>query len=365
MLEFDVALKENMSKIPVVSIIGRPNVGKSTLFNRLVGKRVAIVDKTAGTTRDRVVELMQWNEKPFILIDTAGFITDFFGFEEAEIEKKAQKQIEQSIADSDLILLVVDIKSGITPSDKAIANLARKANKKIIVVCNKADSPEWEKKADEFAALGFADVVFTSSASGRRTGLLLDRITHELPKAEQEKNKLKKVAIIGRPNVGKSTLFNAICNEEIAIVSGVAGTTRDSIKIKLSFGDNRNETFEIIDTAGLRRRGRIKPGIEKYSVFRSIESIIASNLVLLVIDAAEGITRSDAHLCKLALDNRKNVLIVLNKIDLLKHGTKDEIKNLYRFAFLGKQKMVAVSAANKSNIQLLINEIFQELKSSN
>jgi len=350
-----------MTKIPVVSVIGRPNVGKSTLFNKIIGKRLSIVDATAGTTRDRVAQLTTWNNKPFVLLDTAGLIVDFYGFEEAEIEKKAQIQIEQSIKESDAVMLVVDIKRGLAPEDEQIAKIARRFDKRIILVCNKADSLEWERKNTEFSKLGFDEIVYVSAAVGRRMGILLDSLTRDFKEIKLEENKIKKVAIIGRPNVGKSSLFNALCDDEIAIVSDIAGTTRDAIKVEVNLGGSEAKSFEIIDTAGFRRRGKIAPGIEKFSIYRSIDSIVAADLVLLVMDGAQGLTRQDAHLCELALNNGKKIIVVLNKIDLLKKQITDEIENLFRFPFLNKQKTIAVSAKTGQNLNLLVREIVHEL----
>lgn len=352
-----------MKNLPVVSIIGRPNVGKSTLFNRLVGRRMAIVDPTAGTTRDRVVERVSWEGKDFILIDTAGLIVDFYGFDEAAIEKKAQDQIAESISESDVVLLVADMKSGLAPQDEQIAKLARKYSKRVILVLNKADDPRRDAVSGEFARLGFDESVCMSAISGRKSWELLDLVTRDFEKTEKAEDKLKRVAIIGRPNVGKSSLLNAICDKQIAIVSDIPHTTRDSIKVKISGGD-KSDSFEIIDTAGLRKRGRIEKTLERYSVMRSIFSILDCDLVLLVVDSAEGLTRQDAHLAQLALKNRKKLILVINKIDLLKNQTADEIANLFRFPFLSKQRSVAVSAQTKQNIEVLVRELIKELKTS-
>ena len=350
-----------MKNLPIVSIIGRPNVGKSTLFNRLVGRRMAIVDPTAGTTRDRVVGCVDWEGKNFVLIDTAGLIVDFYGFDEASIEKKAQDQIENSISESDVVLLVVDMKSGLVPQDEQIAKLARKYSKRVILVLNKADDPHRDTVGGEFARLGFSESVCISAISGRKSWELLDLVTRDFRKDRKIENKLKKVAIIGRPNVGKSSLLNAICSKEIAIVADAPGTTRDSIKVKISTEDKSNG-FEIIDTAGLRKRGRIEKTLERYSVMRSIFSILNCDLVILVVDAAEGLTRQDAHLAQLSLKNHKKIILVINKIDQLKEQMANEIVNLFRFPFLSKCKSVAVSAKTKQNIDILFREITRELQ---
>jgi GTP-binding protein len=322
---------------------------------------LAIVDPTAGTTRDRVVERISWEGKDFVLIDTAGLIVDFYGFDEAAIEKKAQDQIAKSISESDVVLLVVDMKSGLVPQDEQIAKLARKYSKRVIVVFNKADDPRRDAVSGEFARLGFDESVCVSAISGRRSWELLDLITRDFRKTEETKNRLKRVAIIGRPNVGKSSLLNAICNKQIAIVSDIPGTTRDSIKVEIS-AKGKSGGFEIIDTAGLRKRGRIEKTLERYSVMRSIFSILDCDLALLVADSTEGLTRQDAHLAQLALKNQKKLILVINKIDLLKNQTTDEIDNLFRFSFLNKQKSVAVSSKTGQNIDILVGEIVKSLK---
>ncbi|MCX6809381.1 MAG: ribosome biogenesis GTPase Der [Candidatus Berkelbacteria bacterium] len=352
-----------MQSPPVVAIIGRPNVGKSTLFNRLVGKREAIVAYEAGTTRDRVMAEVEWNNKKFILFDTAGLILDFFGFDEAEIEKKAQEKINDVLSDSDIILLVLDQQSGVTAEDEEIAKKIRKLNKRVIVVFNKSDSLSHEESSSLQNTLGFKESMAVSAISGRRTGQLLDYLTNDFIEPEKPSTKSPKISIIGRPNVGKSTLFNVLAGSDVAIVSDTSGTTRDLVKVKTDIlKSNDDVPIELIDTAGFRKRGKIKPGIEKFSVIRSVEAIYKSDLSLLVVDAAEGFSRPDAHLAQLALDKKTKIIIVLNKIDLLKNQTKDEIKNLNKFYFLTKLTMVAVSAKNKLNIELLISEIIRTLK---
>jgi len=346
-----------MNKLPIVSIVGRPNVGKSTLFNRIVGFRQAIVSKTPGTTRDRIVAEVEWGDNEFMLVDTAGLLIDYFGFEDKKIEQSSQEQIDMALEASDLILLVVDSKEGATAHDKEVAKKIRKTGKDIILVVNKADTREQEKLADQFGPFGFDKIIATSAVTGRRSGDLLDMIVENLPATKVKKNEKKqilKLSIVGRPNVGKSTLFNALIGEKRSIVSDTPGTTRDSLKIKIEVGSGKKTIeLELIDTAGFRRKGRIKQGIERFSVIRTIESIYKSDIVLLIIDAHEGITRGDAHLAQLACDNRKELIIGLNKIDL--SGTK--IPELYRFEFITKKVRVAISAKKEKNLDLLLDEI--------
>jgi len=349
-----------MQKLPVVAIVGRPNVGKSTLFNRLIGFRQAIISDTPGTTRDRIFKEIIWNNKPFILFDTAGFLSDFYGFKEDQVERLAQKGIEMAAKEASLILFVIDAKSGLTPYDEEVASNLRKLGKKVVLVVNKADSQKHELIIDEYKRLGAQEIIAVSAISGRRTGDLLDLITKDFKESVVEREKTLGLAIVGRPNVGKSTLFNVLAKEERAIVSEVPGTTRDKndfeIKIESS---GKSVRLRIVDTAGLRRRGKIVPGIERFSAIRTIDSIIESDLVVLLVDSKEGITRGDAHLGQMALDKKKQLLIVLNKIDLLKERGKHEIPNLNRYAFLAKNKMIAISAKDKVNIGLLKDEVLK------
>jgi len=340
--------------LPIVSIVGRPNVGKSTLFNRLTGKRVAITAKEAGTTRDAVTSEISWNNKNFVLIDTAGLLFDFYCFTEEEIERKAQDKLAQSISSSDIILFVLDSKTGVTPEDKKAASLIRKHAKDVIVIWNKADDLKWENKIDEADELGFGVKIATSSITGRRSGQLLDLITAKIPLVEKPKENFKKISIIGRPNAGKSTLFNILADHDLAIVSKIPGTTRDTVKYEIEIGSKK---AIIVDTAGFRRRGKVEVGIEKFSLLRAVESVYGSDIVILVIDATEGITRTDAHLGAMVLEKDKQLMIVLNKIDLLKNKSALEIKDFERYGFLRKHPMIGISAKTQENFELLLSEI--------
>ncbi len=351
-----------MNKLPIVSIVGRPNVGKSTLFNRIVGFRQAIVSKIPGTTRDRIVAEVTWDNKKFMLIDTAGLLIDYFGFENKEIEEGAQGQIDLAVKESDLILFLVDAKSGVSAEDKAVAKKIRKAGKRVVLVVNKADVRHQEQEIDQFTSFGFDELIAISAVTGRRTGDLLNLIAKDFPQNSEDSpsgEKLPRLAIVGRPNVGKSTLFNDLTGMERSIVSDVPGTTRDSLRFQIKIGEgNKSTNLELVDTAGFRRKGRIKQGVERFSVIRTIESIYKSDIVLLVIDSKEGVTRGDAHLVELALENRKKVIIVLNKIDL----SGSEIHDLLRFPFITRQVRVAISAKNKTNLDLLTGEIIKAVQ---
>lgn len=341
-----------------VAIIGRPNVGKSTLFNRIVGHRQAVTSKEPGTTRDRVIADVDWWGKKFTLIDTAGVLFDFYGFENENIEKLSQHQVDEALCDANLILFVVSAKEALTSADKEIAKKIKKTGKEAILVCNKADSLKEEQSCDNFYQAGMEEVFPISASNGRRVGDLLNRIINRVPATTIKKDLVAKVAIIGRPNVGKSTIFNSFVGKDRSIVSDVAGTTRDSINERVAIGP---KVFEIIDTAGLRRRGRREVGVEKFSVFRTIDAISSADLVLLLVDAEEGVTRGDAHLAQFALDKKKKIIIVINKIDRLKQCLTSEVENLYRFKFINKIKTVAVSAKTNVNIGLLKKEILKEI----
>ena len=347
-------LMEN--RLPIVAIVGRPNVGKSTLFNRLVGRKQAIIAKEAGTTRDTVSSEISWDNKNFILLDTAGLINDFYGYKEAEIEKMAQDKVSDALDDCQLILFVIDAKAGVTTEDKIIASNIRKFQKKVLVVFNKADNSILENRISEIDELGFEDKIAVSSISGRRSGQLLDRITSGFKSSIPEDTYIKRITIVGRPNAGKSTLFNLLTHSNSAIVSDIPGTTRDALNLKILL-DGTQKEVEIIDTAGFRKRGKIEVGIEKFSILRAIESVYKANIVVLVVDAKEGFTRTDAHLAQLALTNKKSLIVAINKIDLLKSRSTEEIKNFDRFGFILKNKIIGFSAKTKENLELLIEEI--------
>lgn len=341
-----------------VAIIGRPNVGKSTLFNRIIGARQAITSRESGTTRDRVIADARWLGKNFTLIDTAGVLFDFYGFKEEEIERLSQTQIEESLNEADLILFVVSHKDGVTPQDEEISRKIRKLGKKIILVCNKADNLEKENM-DAFSKLGVEEMMPTSAATGRRVGNLLDRIVREIKSDSLESEAgLPKMTIIGRPNVGKSTLFNHLIGRERSIVSNVAGTTRDAIN---EVADISGREVEIIDTAGLRRRGTREVGVEKFSVYRAFDSIFRSDLVMLVVDGEEGITRGDAHLAQLAIDKKKELIIVINKIDTFKTRLTNEVDSMFRYKFMNRVSMVAISAKTGENVARLKKEVASKL----
>jgi len=346
-------------EIPKVSIIGRPNVGKSTLFNRLIGERKAIISKIPGTTRDRVTAEITWNGKDFLLIDTAGILSETLKGDD-RIGILAQEKVIEVLNESDLILFLIDGKSGFSAQDQEISKSLRRINNKVLVVVNKLDTLESERNAP-IQNLGFTDIIGISAITGRRCGVLLDQIVKRIPDYKKSQRQFPVMTIIGRPNVGKSTLFNAIIGKDLSIVSEVPRTTRDSVQAQ--FNNRKGQKFIIYDTAGYRRRGKIEPGIEKFSIYRTLEAIINSDLVAVVIDASEGITRQDAHLVQLALEHRKKVIVVANKIDSLKEESTQNIENFYRYKFILRQTIVGISALNKKNLKLLLREIDKKLSS--
>lgn len=311
----------------IVAIVGRPNVGKSTLFNRLTGTRDAIVDEYSGVTRDRHYGKVDWGGREFSIIDTGGYVHGSDDVFEAEI----RKQVELAIDEADLILFVVDTITGITLLDESMAELLRKSGKSCLVVANKVDNFNLIAQAQEFYAFGLGEVFPLSSISGSGTGELLDRTIELLgpPQEAAEEEELPKMAIIGRPNVGKSSLTNAFLGIERNIVTPVAGTTRDSIYVRYkAYGFD----FYLIDTAGVRKKSKVKEDLEFYSVLRSIRTIESADVVLLMIDATQGLESQDLNLFHLAQKNNKGIVILVNKWDLVEkdHKTHEQFTELIR-----------------------------------
>ena len=296
----------------LVAIVGRPNVGKSTLFNRLVGHRQAIVDETAGTTRDRHYGKTDWNGKEFSIIDTGGYAVNTDDIFEDEI----RQQVMLAIDEADLILFMVEVKTGITDLDMMMADVLRRSKKKVIVVCNKVDNYDLIYQSHEFYSLGLGDPYCISSMSGSGTGDLMDEILKQLPedtKAE-EFDDLPRITIVGRPNVGKSSLTNALLGEDRNIVTNIAGTTRDSIHTRYN---KYGMDFYLVDTAGMRKKGKEMEDLEFYSVMRSIRAIENSDVCILMLDAQQGLESQDLNIHNLIVRNRKGCVIVVNKWDLI------------------------------------------------
>jgi GTP-binding protein len=300
----------------VVAIVGRPNVGKSTLFNRLTETRQAIVDEIAGVTRDRHYGKAEWQGVEFSLIDTGGYIKGSDDIFEGEIRKQVQIAIEESST----LLFVVDVMEGVTEYDKEVARIIRKANKPVLIVANKTDNHEKAAYSADFYQLGLGEVYAISAISGSGTGDLLDALVKMLPKDQSalEEIKIPKIAIVGRPNVGKSSLTNALLGEERNIVTPVAGTTRDTIHSRYTkFGHD----FWLVDTAGMRRKAKVHEDLEFYSVMRTINAIENSDVCLLMLDAEQGIEAQDLSILSLIEKNRKGVAIIVNKWDLVEKNT--------------------------------------------
>ena len=340
---------------PIVAIIGRPNVGKSTLFNRIARKRKSIIHPQAGITRDRVYEDVNWSGRQFTLIDTGGYIPE----SQDTIETAVRAQVELAIEESDLILFMVDANDLIMPMDVQIANLLRTSNKPILLVANKCDNEIKEQNRYEFFKLGFGEVNPISAQNGRRIGDLLDLILEKLPMAappeKDEENHLR-LAIIGMPNAGKSSLVNGLLGIDKLIVTDIPGTTRDSIDSEIKY---HGERITLIDTAGLRKKRNIKDDIEFYSNVRTDRAIERCNVAVLVIDAVKGFDRQDAAIVRSILDRKKGLVLAINKWDLVQKESntlkqyQDDI--IYRFAELEHYPMIFISALTKQRIGQILS----------
>ena len=301
----------------IVAIVGRPNVGKSTLFNRLIQRREAIVDSVSGVTRDRNYGKSEWNGKEFSVIDTGGYVRGSDDVFEAEI----RKQVELAIDEADVIIFVVDVEEGITPMDDAVARLLRKVTKPVLLAVNKVDNSMREKDAIEFYNLGLGEYYTFASISGSGTGDLLDALIDAFPikpEPTQEELELPRFAVVGRPNAGKSSFINALIGKERYIVTDIAGTTRDAIDTKF---DRFGFEFNLVDTAGIRRKAKVKEDLEFYSVMRSVRAIEHADICILIIDATRGFEGQDQSIFWLAEKNRKGIVILVNKWDLVEKDT--------------------------------------------
>ncbi len=299
----------------IVAIVGRPNVGKSTLFNRLIQRREAIVDAVSGVTRDRHYGKSDWNGKEFSLIDTGGYVVgsdDIF-------EKEIDKQVNLAIEEADAILFMVDVETGITGMDEDVAKILRKVDKPVFLVVNKVDNAKRAEEAVEFYGLGLGEYYTVSSINGSGTGELLDDLVKVLPEVDEEPDELPRFAVVGRPNAGKSSFINALIGEERYIVTDIAGTTRDSIDTRYNrFGFE----FNLVDTAGIRRKSKVKEDLEFYSVMRSIRAIEHCDVCLLLFDATRGFDGQVENIFWLAARNNKGIVVLVNKWDLVEKETK-------------------------------------------
>ena len=353
--------KVNFSLFPTVVIVGRANVGKSTLFNKIIGKRISIVHDSCGVTRDRVFGEFEWNNRKFNLIDTGGleFNSDDF------VKFLIEKQVNFAVESADVVLFVVDSKSGLLELDKNIAFMLRKNKKSVIVCVNKVDKPDDNLSVSEFYSLGFSDIIPVSSVHGHGTGDLLDLICERIPVRDQTgMPDCIKISVLGRPNVGKSSIVNRICNQERSIVADFSGTTRDSID---TFLENNNKNYLIIDTAGIRRNHSINSDIEKYSVFRALDSVERSDICLVIIDASEEITAQDSKIAGISKKYNKACVILVNKWDKLESNSQnilkiqDKIKKFFKF--LSYTPVLYISAKTGRNFEkifLIINKTYEE-----
>ena len=339
----------------IVAIVGRPNVGKSTLFNRLTESRDAIVDEMSGVTRDRNYGTSVWNGIGFSVVDTGGYVRNSDDIFEEEINK----QVLLAVEEADLILFMVDVTTGIHELDSAVADLLRRSGKKVILVVNKVDNGERLADATDFYRLGLGDYFALSSANGSGTGDLLDEVVRNLPEQKEEDlPDIPKVAIVGRPNAGKSSLANSLLGEERNIVTPLAGTTRDSIYTRYR---KYHHDFFLVDTAGLRKKGKVTEDVEFYSVMRAVRTIEKSDVCLLMIDATRGIESQDLNIASLILKNNKGMIVLVNKWDLIEKENntaktfESEIRN--KTAPFVDYPVLFISATNKQRIHNILDLI--------
>ena len=347
-----------MSK-PIVAIIGKPNVGKSTFFNYIVGQRISIVEDTPGVTRDRVYSETAWRDRMFTVVDTAGIEEETGDI----IIDQMRKQAEIAIQIADVIIFLTDIKQGVTAADKDIALMLKKSKKKIILVCNKADNfGDVPNEIYEFYNLGLGEPIAISAANAKGIGDVLDKVYNLLPDrgSDEEESEIIKVAVIGKPNVGKSSLVNRILGEERLIVSNIAGTTRDAIDSNF---ENEFGKYTFIDTAGVRRKSKIKENIEKFSIMRTLFAIERSDVCLLMIDGTEGVTDQDAKIAGEAHEAGKGVIIVVNKWDEVEkdnYTTENYKKEIYdKLSYLNYAPIIFISAKTGQRVNKLFELINQ------
>lgn len=341
---------------PIIAIVGRPNVGKSTLFNRLTQTRKAIIEDVAGVTRDRLYEDGEWNGRQFTLIDTGGIDT----VDKDHILRNVRLQAEIAIEESDLILFMVDASVGVTQEDETVAQILRKSDKTVILVANKVKDFEDLMPVYEFYSLGFEHVVPIAAVDGRNTGDLLDLMVSLLPDAPSVTAGVdaSSIAVVGRPNVGKSSLCNRLLGEERSIVSDVPGTTRDAIDTPFRYN---GENYILVDTAGMRRRKKVELATEKYSVVRSLHAVDRSDVVLMVIDGSQGLTDQDKRIVGYAHEQGKGIVLVVNKWDLVEkdHKTQKEMEDKFKgeLLFLAYAPMIFVSAVTGQRVGQIMETV--------
>ncbi|MDD6197187.1 MAG: ribosome biogenesis GTPase Der [[Clostridium] aminophilum] len=346
-----------MSRKPVVAVVGRPNVGKSTLFNVLAGSRISIVQDTPGVTRDRIYADVEWLGKKFTLIDTGGIEPDSKDVILAQMREQAQIAIDTA----DVIIFLCDVRQGLTDADMKVADMLRKSRKPVVLTVNKVDSfKKFESDVYEFYNLGIGDPYAISAASRLGLGDMLDVVVEKFPSdlGDDEEDERPRVAIIGKPNVGKSSLINRLTGKDRVIVSDIAGTTRDAIDTPVK---HNGTEYVFIDTAGLRRKGKIKEEIEKYSVFRSVAAVERADVVIVMIDATEGVTEQDAKIAGIAHDQGKGIIVVVNKWDAIEKNDKTiyEFRNKIKqtLSFMAYAEYVFISAKTGLRVDKLFDEI--------
>ena len=341
-------------KKPTVAIVGRPNVGKSTLFNKIAGARIAIIEDLPGITRDRLYQTVTYQNKTFTLIDTGGI-----DIENATFNTQIKWQAEMAIDQADIVVFVVDGKEGLTQNDLVVRDILRKSGKQVIVAINKIDNKNAQDHLYDFYELGFDRYIPVSAIHNTGYIELMDAITEDFSQEEesQEDTRLK-FCIIGRPNVGKSSLFNALLNEERVVVSNIAGTTRDSVDSVLKY---HGQEYILIDTAGMRKKGKVWESVEKYSLLRSLQAIDRSDICLVVINAEEGIKEQDKHIAGYAIEQGKGLILVVNKWDKIQDTTIKDFTKLVRseFQFATYAPLVFVSALTKKRIHTLMPEVIR------
>lgn len=342
---------------PIVAIVGRPNVGKSTLFNTLAGEQISIVKDTPGVTRDRIYADCEWLNRKFTLIDTGGIEPD----SKDVILSQMREQANIAIETADVIIFLVDVKQGLQDADEKVASMLRKSKKPVVLVVNKVDSfGKYQADVFEFYNLGIGDPVPVSASGKQGLGDMLDEVVKHFPEEseEEEEDDTPKIAIVGKPNVGKSTIINRLCGENRAIVSDIAGTTRDAIDTEIVKDDRK---YIFIDTAGLRRKSKVNEDIERYSVIRTVSAIERSDVVVLVIDAKEGITEQDAKIAGISHERGKGMIIAVNKWDAIEKNDKTvyEFENEIRkiLSFMPYAKIIYISAKTGQRFDKIFSEI--------
>ena len=338
----------------IVAIVGRPNVGKSTLFNRLIGEKQSIVDDQSGVTRDRQYGQSDWNGKEFAVVDTGGFVRNSDDVFEAAI----RDQVEIAIDEATVIIFMVDVATGLTDLDDQVARMLRKTKKPVILAVNKVDNHARQLQANEFWSLGFEETFFLSSATGSGTGELLDAVVEHVTVHEEEESTIPQIAIVGQPNAGKSSFINALLGEERNIVTDIAGTTRDSIN---SYYNKFGREFNLIDTAGIRKKSKVYENLEFYSVMRAIRAIEKADVVVLVIDATDGVESQDLAIFRIAQKRNKGIVIAINKWDLIEdketNTARDyEARVRERFAPFNDLPVVFMSVLEKQRIMKVVDE---------